>query len=93
MSRNEAPDAIFTKKRMSGESMVLAGGICIPVHRKILSSEQQSGLNGDGFICSEPDTDMLSGRGMIGPNEGKADTTMISAWMKGGWEVRTLSSR
>ena len=77
---------------MLGKSMVLAGGVCIPVQRKILSSEQQSGLNGDGFICSEPDADMLSVHGMIGPNEGKADATMISAWMKGGWEARTLSS-
>ena len=79
MSCNEAPDAIFTKKQMSGELMVLAGGVCIPVHRKILSSEQQSGLNGDGFICSEPDADVLSGHGMIGLNKGKADAIMISA--------------
>ena len=92
MSRNEALDAISAKKQMSGESMVLVGGVCIPVHRKILSSEWQSGLNGDGFICSEPDADVLSVCGMIGPNEGKADATMISAWMKGGWGAQILSS-
>ena len=93
MSHNEALDTISAKKRMSGKLMVLTGGVCILVQRKILLSERQSGLNGDGFICSEPDADVLSGCGMIGPNEGKADATMISAWMKGGWEVRTLSSR
>ena len=92
MSHSEALDAISAKKQMLGESMVLTGGACIPVQRKILSSEQQLGLNGDSFICSEPDADVLSGHGMIGPNEEKADEITISAWMKGGWGAQILSS-